>query len=700
MRRGLLIALAAIVLVPILTATATATAAWLWFDPAVIRAHLQDSFARATGKGLVIDGPITLGWGARLRIEGLRLLNPPGLSRPDLARAASAEIGVALLPLLWGRVVLRGVRLDGADMLLERDAAGRGNWERPPAPAATNTPVPKAPARRPRLEVVLDSATATNVTVAYRDAGRVWTVAVPRLAVADGRSVTGQVVLAGVPITVAGNGPFPLAVQLTADRVPVSELTFANVRLTLAVEAPDAPLRIDGAGTLGGAPVTLAAGASSLGAAAQGSLDRVSLSLGEATIAATGKIGLRAMDAQLGVRVSSVAAVGTALGRMWPDARDGTMQMHVVRNGAAVTLSGTAALAGSDAAFQLAASWPRPRLEGSVTSNRLDLDQLFAPPTSQVSAAPAATPPAATATSPAPAPEPPRPLPFATLNRADGDVQLTVATVRWHGTDVTGVTGRAVLGGGVLGGGVLTLDPVHAIVGGGPVDARLVADAAAQRVTVTMLTPGVDLRAAAALAGNAAAISGRGELDLALDGTGADAPALLATATGRIGLALVGGEADLSAIPGLQAAITQVTRGAMAPIEGRTPIRCLALRGNLAAGRAAVAALVLDTPRLTLNGDGEVGLADRTLALQLHPAIAVGGTSVSAPVRVTGTWAAPVIKMENDGGRASLSIAPTQGADLCGPALALARNGRAGPLPPADKPKPTKPADLLRSLLR
>ena len=203
------------------------------------------------------------------------------------------------------------------------------------------------------------------------------------------------------------------------------------------------------------------------------------------------------------------------------------------------------------------------------------------------------------------------------------------------------------------------------------------------------------------------AVTGRAELDVALDGTGLDVPALLASVTGRIGLAMVGGEADLAAIPGLTAGLAQMARGAPLPamgtMKGRTPIRCLALRTDLAGGRATVAALVFDTPRLTLTGEGAVSLTDRTFALRLRPSVAVGRATVSAPLRVTGPWATPAIKMDGDGGRAGISIATATAPepDQCGPALALARNGRPGPAPSApEPPKPAKPADLLRSLLR
>ncbi len=692
----MLIGLALLLVVPLLAAAG----AWLWFDPAMVRTRLQDAAARATGKQLLIDGPITLGWGPQLRLRSVRLLNPPGLSRPDLVRVDTAEVGVSLLPLLSGRVVLHGVRLDGVDVLLERDADGRGNWERPPAPVSTE---PAAPAPTPgrRMDVSVESAAVTDLTLRYREAGRTYLAEIPRLTLADGRSLAGQLVLAGVPVAVEGTGPFPLHLQLAADRVPAGALAFEKARLTLTAAGPDAPVLLAGEGTLGGAPASVTVAAGSLRRVMQdGIVDRVSAALAGATAVVEGRIETRVPggNATLRAHVPSAAALGAALGQAWPDWHDGDLVARVARTATGATVAGTAALAGSDTAFDLALGWPGLRVDGSVTANRIDLDAFLPRP------APAVPSAAAPASSPAPSPEPPvattRPLPFDILHRGSGDLRLTVATLHWHGTDMIGLGAHVVLTGGTL-----TIDPAHAVLGGGPIDARLLADMGSHRVSFSLLAPGSDTAALAAWAGLPVAITGRAELDVALDGSGADASALLAGLTGRAGLALVGGSADLSAIPGLGAAIAQGTRGLPMPalngLDGQTRIRCLALRTDFAAGQATVAAFVLDTPRLTAVGEGTAGLVDRTLAVRLRPAIAVGGASVSVPLRIGGTWAAPAIKMENEGGRAAVSIAQGAEGDLCGPALALARSGRPGPAPPPpDAPKPAKPADLLRSFLR
>ena len=694
MRRVSLIALA--VVVPGLIAVN----AWL-FNSANVRAMLQDAATRAAGRPVVIDGPITVTWRSRLRIEGLRLLAPPGLSRPELARVGSAEIGVAWLSLLSGRIELRGVQLDTVDVLLERDGTGRGNWERPPASAPTGQPgTASAPGRR--MEVSLDSAIITHATLAYRDAGRTWTAQMPRGAIEDGRRVAADLVLDGVPVRVTGTGPFPWALQVTADRVPVGAMAADAVRLTLTADGPDTPVRLDGTGTVGGVPATLAATAPSLrSVAADGVLDRISLALGDATAVAEGRLDLRRPDIAVRAHVPSVATLGAALGLVWPDWHGGEATVKLTRTSTGASMVGTAVLAGSDVAFRLGVGWPRWQLDGTIDAGVLDLDPLLIRPAAPVAASEAlVTGPAVSGPVPPVTAAPPRPLPFSALTEADGDVRLTAGTLRWRKTDFTSLTAHAVLEHGTL-----IIDGAHAMLGGGPVDAHLVAGATPPHASLTLEAPGSDAAAIEQLAGVAPAVTGRAELDVSLDGTGPDWPSLLASATGRVGLAMVGGEADLAAIPGLTAGLAQISRGTPLPakgaVPGRTPIRCLALRADLADGHATLAALVLDTPRLTSTGEGIVDMADRTLALRLRPSVAVGSVTVSSPLRVTGPWAKPAVKMDGDGGRAGISIATVSEPDQCGPALTLARNGRPGAMPPApEPPKSTKPADLLRSLLR
>ena len=695
MRRALLIAIAVILCVPMLAAAAV----WVWLDPAVVKARLQDEALAATGRPLTIDGPVTLLWGLtpRLRVEGMRLANPPGLSRPDMATVQSAELGVAILPLLSGRAELRGVRLHGVNVLLERDSAGVGNWERS-APAATTgpattgpappSPAPPSPDQR-RMAVTLGAATLTDATLGWRDAGRTTTAQLPQLVFQDD-ALSGTITLAGVTIKLSGTTA-PLHLEAEAGEVALPGLVLTHPVLLLS-QAGDS-VTLAGIGMLGAAATQIDVKASSLAAALRGELERAQITIGEARLTAAGRFTPGAVDATVMATVPDLAALSQVAGVPLPALRTLSADGRVQTAGVGLHVTGMARAGTSAAVLDLLLAARSVR--GTVSADRIDLDEWATaaasqtPPPPPAAISPAAIPPAATQPA-AIALASPRPIPWAALTAGEGDIALTVGTLRWHGTDVTAVNAHAVLAFGHL-----VLEPVHALLGGAPADARLVADAPSQRLSVTVLAPGLPAAAVLALAGLPPMVSGPAELDLNLTGTGADGPALLASLTGRLGLAMVGGDADLALIPGL----AQATRGLPMAAVGRSRLRCVALRTDIAAGQAKLAALLLDSPRLMLTGEGSVGLADRTLALQLRPVVGIGSARVAVPVRVTGSWAAPLLKMEGDGGRAQVTIGDA-GADACAPALLLARNGRAGPEPSPDAPKPLRPADLLRSLLR
>lgn len=91
--------------------------------------RIDAALEAALGRAVTL-GPITLRPGLRPRIvvADVAIANLPGGARPDFARIRRLELRLALLPLLSGRVEIEHLGITGADVLLERDAAGRPNW--------------------------------------------------------------------------------------------------------------------------------------------------------------------------------------------------------------------------------------------------------------------------------------------------------------------------------------------------------------------------------------------------------------------------------------------------------------------------------------------------------------------------------------------------------------------------------------------
>lgn len=126
----------------------------------------------ATGRTLALNGPIGLKFSLHptIEVQDAALANPPGFSRPDMARIQAVDVQLGLLPLLRGRIEIGRLVLLHPDILLERTASGATNWQfqRPSPPSAAPQP-PTAPRPRRPTELAVNDLRIDNGTLAYRD---------------------------------------------------------------------------------------------------------------------------------------------------------------------------------------------------------------------------------------------------------------------------------------------------------------------------------------------------------------------------------------------------------------------------------------------------------------------------------------------------------------------------------------------------
>src|SRR5260221_11723466 len=123
----------------------------------------------ATGHDIAIGGhlDLKLSLTPTLAVNDVRVANTPDFSRPDMATIARLEAEISLLPLLSRRLQIDRFLLTGADIALETDAQGRGNW-RLDAPEAAATPAP--PGRS--LTLAVGAAAIPDSPPAYLDGSR------------------------------------------------------------------------------------------------------------------------------------------------------------------------------------------------------------------------------------------------------------------------------------------------------------------------------------------------------------------------------------------------------------------------------------------------------------------------------------------------------------------------------------------------
>ncbi len=193
----------------------------------------------------------------------------------------------------------------------------------------------------------------------------------------------------------------------------------------------------------------------------------------------------------------------------------------------------------------------------------------------------------------------------------------------------------------------------------------------------------------------------RGDVEAAgqVEAEGTTRSALLASASGHVGVSMIDGRVANAAL------LSLLGHGAMTaaalPRGGETTVSCLALHGTLGGGTLMLDTVSLRTARLALDGGGRVGLGGGGLDLHLIADALLGVASASLPLHVGGTLQDPhpLLAATAPGGRYALTIGPN-GADEAGCAASLqkAREGAVGPQPTPRKIKAPRGIDILRGL--
>ncbi|MBX3508312.1 MAG: AsmA family protein [Parvibaculum sp.] len=121
----------------------------------------------ATGRTLKIEGPLHIGFSLVPTVvaEKVSFSNAEWGTKPNMISASRLEIEIALLPLLSGNVDVRRVEIADADIFLETDRQGRGNWV-----LAANEAQPSTPSQGGAMALAgIPELNITDFRFAYRD---------------------------------------------------------------------------------------------------------------------------------------------------------------------------------------------------------------------------------------------------------------------------------------------------------------------------------------------------------------------------------------------------------------------------------------------------------------------------------------------------------------------------------------------------
>ncbi len=112
-------------------AAVAAGVAYMLFDGQAFKQQLAKRVVDVTGRVLSVDGSaqLNLSLPPSIVLNNVRLKNAPWGTRADMARIKRVEIRLNPLAAISGGDTVAQLRLEGADVLLETNSAGIGNWE-------------------------------------------------------------------------------------------------------------------------------------------------------------------------------------------------------------------------------------------------------------------------------------------------------------------------------------------------------------------------------------------------------------------------------------------------------------------------------------------------------------------------------------------------------------------------------------------
>lgn len=142
-------------------------------DPVQLTKLLSSSVKTATGRDLKITGPVSLSFFPVISIsaEGVSLSNASWASDSDMLMLKRIDLNIKTLPLLSKRIEVGSVKLAGLELFLQKNGAGKANWDfstdASGSPSAANNDAGRSPASDNLISV--DSISIADAYIQYQD---------------------------------------------------------------------------------------------------------------------------------------------------------------------------------------------------------------------------------------------------------------------------------------------------------------------------------------------------------------------------------------------------------------------------------------------------------------------------------------------------------------------------------------------------
>lgn len=618
----------------------------------------------ATGRDLAIHGKLSLRLSLTpaLIAEDVTLSNAGWGSRPEMIHLQRVRADIGLLPLLVREVRLSRLQLYAPDIYLERNAAGRGNWEFGTQVADAASAVEQAATP---TTFKIGQVSVERARIVYRDArdGRQETLTIDQLT-ADADAASAPI---GLYVGGAWNGQrFEVSGVLGA----MNSLLAASKPYMVKLKAvlPGIIATANGSVTVGGngaAPsLSLQVSAEATELADALKLVRVNLPpVGAARVSmgVNGPLaspGLTNIDAVFGRRdMLALTAKGNIKAPVTGEGVDlllfveGENLAGLNRGGDWVSpvgpVKGAAHLTDVDGGWRLAdlkltvghsdlsgdaalrVRGVRPSVEAHLTSSLLDVGELG------VGKGEAARPKSETSRL-----FPDDPLPLALIGQVD-------ASGVWRIDRLVsdGLTAQHLSLSLADAGGKLTVAPDIADIAGGKAAGTLTLDASAKVAAVT-----VDLDVEKVVLGDllkgfniSQDVHGaRTTLHAALRGNGNSVRAMMTRLSGDVSLVVDKGTIDNAYADVV--ALDVLRQLAPWTEQRNTQMQCLVSRFSIADGLARSEGLLFDTDAMTVSGQGSINLGNELLDLTVAPKPKdVSLLSMALPLDIGGTLLHPTV---------------------------------------------------------
>jgi len=554
------------------------------------KADLDKMVQDATGREFTIGGDLDLALSLKpkLTVTDVSFANADwATSDQPMMTLKRLDAQVALKPLLSGRLEIDFIELDGLDLVLQTDGAGKANWE---FAAVQPQPDQSEPQKMKLIPSVRD-VRLRNVQVTYIDGATGATLETDLKRAdftADGvdsplkgtfRAIYNDVVvmaqaeLGSLGLLIASEGaPFPVNVQLSAGDL--------NADIVGTVDQPSAGMAVD------------------MRVHAQAPSSETLSKLAAVDLPDVGAIELRA----------NVSGAGTAYSFQGLEATLGNSDL----NGSAdVDLSKT-----------------RPSVVAKLSSALLDVNQLAG----LHAKAKDDTPLERLFTT--------DPLPFDLLKTADADVRYSAKRVRIDTVSLTSVNAAAKLKDGAF-----KLYPLQFTFDEGRFNARVAVDAALKTPTVAVRASvrGLDAGALAAMAGQGRIVSLKLDGEVDVKSAGSSTQTLAAALEGDVNLIGRNGQIHDDKFTDLTEGIGSILP--WASNKDANKISCFMAKLPIKTGDAVAETVVLDTSGVTVRVTGNIDLPGELLHLTVNTsAKSTSLASFAVPVRIKG----PILKPRID----------------------------------------------------